>query len=143
MTQLKIAINKDIETVWEYISNIESHQNWMQDAKNVELISGVPNAVGAKYVCDTMVGPLRTKDTFELLAYKKPDYMEIYHFGAVSGSGYFRLKKLTQNCTEFIWEEELKFPLYMGGIAGKKIAMFLLHNIWRKNLRNLKEAIEK
>lgn len=142
MTKLKVAINKDLDTVWNYIADIKSHENWMQDAKNVDLISGEANTVGAKYVCDTVVGPLKVKDTFEVLSYEKPNYMEIYHYGAVNGSGYFRLNRLTKNTTEFIWEEELKFPWYMGSFAGKKIAMFLLHNIWRKNLQTLKRNIE-
>ena len=142
MTILKIVINKDQQSVFDYIADIKSHVGWMADAKSIELISGEANRVGSKYICDTKVGPLSTLDNFEILKYENPTMIEIFHFGKVSGSGFFHINKIDENNTEFVWEEHLQFPWYMGSIVGKKIAMVLLHNIWRKNLETLKNQIE-
>ena len=143
MTKLKVTIEKNIDIVWDHIANIESHVTWMQDARTIELTSGTANTVGALYKCDTKIGPLRTIDRFEIIKYDRPNFMEIFHIGTVDGTGYFKLEKIDENKTVFIWEEELKFPWYMGASIGKKIAMKLLHSIWRKNLQRLKAEIEQ
>ena len=93
-------------------------------------------------MCKTKVGFLKTNDIFEIIKYSEPNLIEIYHTGNVSGLGYFKLNELDEDQTEFIWEEDLVFPLYMGSIIGKKIAMLILHRIWNKNLLNLKSSIE-
>jgi len=142
MSKLEIEINAPLETVWKHISDIESHVSWMNDAKTIELIDGDPNSVGTKYLCDTQIGILSTKDTMKVIAYRSPDFMEIEHIGAVTGSGTFTLKSLDKNSTLFVWEENLKFPLYMGASIGKFFGMALLHKIWKKNLLNLKNEIE-
>ena len=41
------------------------------------------------------------------------------------------------------WVEELKFPFYLGGPIGEIIGGLLLKQIWKKNLENLKNIIEK
>ena len=142
MTKLSITINKDIQSVWDSVKDINSHIDWMQDADTIELISGSQNEIGSKYLCKTKVGFLKTNDIFEIIKYSEPNLIKIYHTGNVSGLGYFKLNELDEDQTEFILEEDLVFPLYMGSIIGKKIAMLILHRIWNKNLLNLKSSIE-
>jgi len=42
----------------------------------------------------------------------------------------------------FTWDEELKFPIYLGGPIGEFFGGMVLKQIWKKNLKNLKEIIE-
>jgi len=142
MTNLSIEIEAPIEKVWQHISNIESHVTWMDDANTIELIEGEPNNIGAKYLCVTQVSVLKTKDTMKVIAFEAPNFMEMEHIGAVTGTGTFRLVSINANTTKFVWEENLKFPLYMGAAIGKFFGMALLHRIWKKNLENLKSEIE-
>jgi uncharacterized membrane protein len=142
MTILEITINKNIEVVWDYIKDISSHTQWMQDAKSIELLFGSANTIGANYLCITKVAGIKTDDIFKIIKYEKPNLIEISHTGVVNGSGFFRLVKIDETTTKFTWEENLRFPWYMGSIVGKKFGMLLLHKIWKKNLLRLKEQVE-
>ena len=58
-------------------------------------------------------------------------------------SGVFFLSAKDANSTKFEWVEELKFPIYLGGPIGEIFGGLLLKQIWKKNLENLKNIIEK
>lgn len=143
MTYVSIIINAPIETVWENIADIKSHVQWMDDAESIIELGEKQNCVGAKYLCVTKVGPLKTNDVMEVTQYEQPTTIEIHHVGAVKGKGWFELKVISESTTEFIWREDLTFPIHMGAGLGKIVAMQLLHRIWKKNLENLKKSIEK
>lgn len=143
MSELSIEIDKNIADVWNHIADIKSHVLWMKDAVSIEKMSGADNSVGALYVCDTKVGPLRTRDHMQVTAYEAPTLMEMEHTGAVKGKGTFRLVATSDTKTLFIWAENLKFPWYMGGAIGKIVGMKMLHKIWKQNLEQLKTDIEK
>ena len=64
------------------------------------------------------------------------------HQGIVTGKGVFYLSEINENSTKFTWDEELKFPLYLGGPIGEFFGGIILKQIWKKNLKNLKEIIE-
>ncbi len=143
MTELSIVINAPINVVWDFIADINTHPSWMKDAVSIKRLNDKDNQIGAKYLCKTTVGPLRTDDLMEVTQYEKPNLIEIHHIGAVKGPGRFELKAIDPSTTKFSWIEELTFPLYMGAGFGKFFAMKLLHQIWKKNLVELKKAIEK
>ena len=44
--------------------------------------------------------------------------------------------------TEFLWDEELVFPWWMGGPLGGRVGAVLLAQIWKRNLRDLKRMVE-
>ena len=67
-----------------------------------------------------------------------------YRVNAVLGStdqGLLKLEKIDDNKTLFIWEETLKFPIYLGSIVGEFFGAPVLKLIWKRNLKNLKEEI--
>ncbi len=142
MTSLSIEIGAPIELVWDYISNIESHTSWMADARSIISTSDKRNDVDATYLCDTKLGPLSTQDRMRVLRYDPPFVLEIEHVGSVTGSGEFRLERIGNQQTKFVWEERLSFPWYMGAGIGKFVGMLLLHRIWKRNLIALKAQIE-
>lgn len=45
----KITIKAAPEIVWPWISQLDKHPQWSPKPYRVEFVSGVPNAVGARY----------------------------------------------------------------------------------------------
>jgi hypothetical protein len=48
--------------------------------------------------------------------------MGVSHVGTVTGDGRFELRAVGNGRTEFIWDETLTFPRWMGGALGASIA---------------------
>ena len=44
--------------------------------------------------------------------------------------------------TRFTWNERLRFPWWLGGAVGARLAKPVLRAIWRRNLRRLKAIVE-
>ena len=114
----------------------------MADARSIISTSEKQNDVDATYICDTKLGPLSTLDRMRVLRYEPPFILEIEHVGSVTGSGEFRLERIGNQQTKFVWEERLRFPWHMGARVGKFVGMLLLHRIWKRNLIALKAQIE-
>jgi hypothetical protein len=129
------------EEVWAQIEDIGTHVRWMEDAVAIRFTSSDRSNVGATFDCDTRIGPLRLTDRMEVTAWDPPSAMGIRHVGLVTGSGLFRLEAVAAG-TRFTWEEELRFPVWMGGAAGGAAAAPLLRRVWRRNLANLKRLVE-
>lgn len=130
-------------TVWAEIEHVESHQEWMRDAERITFRTAQRAGVGAAFDCVTRVGPLRTTDHFVITRWEPRVSMGIEHRGAVTGTGEFRLRPLAAgDATEFCWEESLRFPWWLGSLAGERFARPVLHRIWDGNLRRLKARIE-
>ena len=100
------------------------------------------DGVGATFDCDTRIGPLRLTDRMEVTEWDPPRAMGIRHVGLVTGSGHFRLDAVPAG-TRFGGEEELTFPMWMGGGAGGRAAAPVLGRVWRRNLANLKALVER
>jgi len=132
------------ERVWAQIKDISSHTQWMDDAVAIRFTSDAQSGVGATFDCDTKVGPFELTDRMEVTAWDPPHTMGIRHVGVVTGSGRFLLEAIDGGAaTRFTWDEELSFPLWMGGSAGGRAASPLLRRVWRKNLANLKALVER
>ena len=69
--------------------------------------------------------------------------MGVRHSGIVTGAGVFTLEPIDLGRrTRFTWEEDLRFPWYVGGpIAGLIGGKAVLRRIWRRNLRALDRQI--
>ena len=68
--------------------------------------------------------------------------MGIEHRGVVTGSGRFTLRAAPAGITEFCWDEELRFPAWLGGAIGERAGRPVLMRIWRANLRRLRALAE-
>ena len=62
--------------------------------------------------------------------------------GIVTGEGKFTLTEISQDKTEFQWEETLRFPIYLAGPIGEFFGSPILKLIWRNNLKGLKELFK-
>jgi hypothetical protein len=131
------------EKVWAGIEHVESHQEWMLDAERITFRGEQHAGVGAAFDCVTRVGPLRVTDHFVITRWEPGACMGIEHRGAVTGAGEFRLRPLAGgDGAEFCWEESLRFPWWLGSLAGERFARPVLRRIWDGNLRRLKAKIE-
>lgn len=125
--------------VWDYLEDIESHVDWMADARAIRFVTEQRRGVGTRYECDTRVGPLRLNDVMEITEWVPGKAMSVRHGGLVAGSGRFSLKKARRGRTFFQWREKLTFPLWLGGPVGALAAKPVLRRIWRRNLERLAE----
>jgi hypothetical protein len=69
--------------------------------------------------------------------------MGIEHRGVVTGRGRFTLHAVGGDLTELCWDEELRFPWWMGGPAGEQASRPVLTRIWRANLDRLRTKAER
>jgi hypothetical protein len=68
--------------------------------------------------------------------------MGVEHTGVVTGTGRFTLRRNGRDGTTFAWDEELRFPWWLGGPVGELVGGRVLAAIWRRNLRGLKTLVE-
>ena len=71
------------EVVWNAISNIQTHVNWMADASKIRITSEQTQGVGTTFDCDTKVGPLRTTDKMQVTEWVPNQILSISHKGLV------------------------------------------------------------
>jgi hypothetical protein len=143
MTHIEVTttINAQPTDVWAAIADIATHVRWMDDAVAIRFISETRSGVGAAFDCDTRLGPFRLTDRMVVTEWAPPRVLGIRHAGVVTGSGRFVLTA-THGGTSFAWEEDLTFPVWMGGGVGGAAAAPALRRVWRRNLANLKSLVE-
>ena len=130
------------EVVWNAISDIQTHVEWMADASDIRITSEQTEGIGVTFDCDTKVGPLKTTDKMQITEWTPNQTLTIRHKGLVEGTGSFILEKNSDGKTLFIWEEKLDFPLLFGGRSAEFFAKPVLIKIWKKNLFRLKHLVE-
>lgn len=138
-----IAVETELDAppdvVWSDIENIASHVEWMHDAESIWFTSAHTRGPGTTFEVETKVGPIRLTDVMEITEWEDESTMGVRHSGVVTGSGVFTLVELPGGRTRFRWEEELYFPWWLGGALGGRIGGLVLEQIWKRNLRNLRE----
>lgn len=140
--RVSIAIDARPRQVWSRVRDIASHTDWMDDAVAIRYTSPRHTGVGTTFDCDTRVGPVRLTDAMEVVEWSEGRVMGIRHVGLVTGTGRFTLRRRRRGGTVFTWEERLKFPLWMGGPVGTRLAGPILRRTWKRNLANLKRLVE-
>lgn len=136
------VIDRSRAEVWADVRNIASHVEWMADATEIRFISDETEGEGTRFECDTKVGPISLTDVMEITSWEDEARMGVRHVGLVEGRGEFTLTELGPNRTEFRWEEDLSFPLWMGGPVGAFLARPILKLIWKRNLTRLRARFD-
>jgi Polyketide cyclase / dehydrase and lipid transport len=144
VTRIAVGIDIDAppERVWRVIERLEDYVGWMHDATAVRFLTGQIRGVGTGMAVVTKVGPLRLTDQMTITEWDEPRTMGVAHTGVVTGTGRFTLRPCPPTATRFEWEENLRFPLWLGGRIGATVAKPVLAAIWRRNLRDLKHLVE-
>ena len=141
--EVSIIIDRSPSAVWRSVEDIASHVEWMADAEAIRFTSPSTRGVGTTFDCETKIGPFRLTDRMTITEWVPEATMGVSHTGTVTGVGRFRLRAVGFGHTEFAWEETLTFPWWMGGGAGALVGAPVLRQIWKRNLRRLKEKIER
>jgi len=137
-----VIIEATPDQVWAAVEDISTHVDWMHDATAIRFTTEQRAGVGTTFDCDTKVGPLKLVDRMEITAWEPARTMGVRHVGLVTGTGAFHLREAATGRTEFLWDEELLFPWWMGGPIGGRVGAVLLAQIWKRNLRGLKRIVE-
>ena len=145
MARISIStiIGRPPAEVWEELRHIDRHVDWMADAAEIRFTSDQREGLGTRFECDTKVGPLRTTDVMLITAWEPEAAMGVRHEGMVTGEGRFTLSPIGADRTEVRWQEELRYPLWLGGRLGERVSRPLLRAIWRGNLKRLRRRIEQ
>ena len=137
--KVSTVINAPLKTVWNEVSRLENHTNWMNDAEKIDFLSENNSGMGTEMKVLTKIGPIKLYDYMTVTNWDVEKSIAVDHIGIVTGKGEFKLEEIDENNTKFNWEETLKFPIYLGGVIGEFFGAPILKLIWRKNLKNLKE----
>jgi hypothetical protein len=137
--KVSTIINAPLKTVWNEVSRLENHTNWMNDAEKIDFLSENNSGMGTEMKVLTKIGPIKLYDYMTVTNWVVEKSIAVDHIGIVTGKGEFKLEEIDENNTKFNWEETLKFPIYLGGVIGEFFGAPILKLIWRKNLKNLKE----
>lgn len=138
-----ITIDASPAQVWDAIEPLERHTEWMADAESIRFLTSRTRGVGTEMECVTRVGPLHTTDLLTVTEWEPRRALAIEHRGAVTGSGRFTLARRRRGRTRFTWTERLRFPWWMGGVVGERLAKPVLRRIWRRNLIRLAASVEE
>ena len=141
--KISTIINKPIEVVWNEVKIMKNHVNWMQDAAKIDFPSENESGIDTKMKVLTKVGPFSLNDIITVTKWEEMNSIGVVHEGIVTGEGTFYLSENDENSTKFEWIEELKAPYYLGGPIAEFFGGFVLKFIWKKNLMNLKNILEK
>jgi carbon monoxide dehydrogenase subunit G len=137
---MRITVSRIIpatpDEVWADVSVLASHAEWMGDAESIEVVSATSSGIGTVLRVPTHIGPLTTEDWIIVTAWEPPVRIGVVHTGIVTGSGEFRLLP-EGGSTRFVWDEELNFPLHLGGRLGELMARPIIAAIWAANLDRL------
>ncbi len=138
---VSVDLPKDPETVWEDVSQLETHVEWMADAESIEFQSEQRRGTGVVMRVLTRVGFIRTADVIRVVSWDPPHSIGVVHEGLVTGTGEFRLDAIDGG-TRFTWDEKLRLPWFLGGPIGSVVARPILAWVWRRNLRRLAGRFE-
>jgi uncharacterized protein YndB with AHSA1/START domain len=137
-----VIIEASPAEVWAAVEDVATHVEWMHDATAIRFTTEQRTGVGTTFDCDTKVGPIKLVDRMEITAWQPGRTMGVRHVGLVTGTGAFTLRDAGRGRTEFLWDETLTFPWWMGASLGGRVGAVLLGQIWKRNLRTLKGLIE-
>lgn len=139
--EVAVVIDAQPEKVWAELADFRTHPDWMDDAATVRFLTGQTTGIGTRIEAATRVGPLRATDVMEVVEWEPGKTIVVEHVGSVKGFGRFEIEP-TGAGTELRWEEDLRFPWWMGGPVGLAVARPVLSRIWRGSLKRLKARLE-
>jgi hypothetical protein len=129
------TIDAPPSAVWHRLADISDHVSWMADAAAIRFRDDRRSGVGTTFECETRLGPLRTLDVMEVTEWRERELLGVRHSGLVTGTGRFLLRSTGRERTRLTWDEDLRFPWWLGGPIGGVLARPVLRAVWRGNLR--------
>lgn len=138
----KVNIKADQKIIFEYLSDWDKQSNWILFT-TVRKASTLPNQKGTKLSAATKFGMIKFIDTMVVTEWLPHEKIVVEHTGrVVLGKGIFKIKKISENNCEFIWEEITPVPFGFVGQAGLLIVKPLMKLLFGLSLKKLKRNIE-
>ncbi|MCQ3802658.1 MAG: SRPBCC family protein [bacterium] len=138
---MSIQISAPVDQVWEKLSDLATHSEWMSDATTILFDGDQRRGVGVAMTVPTRVGPLRIVDTMEVDEWVEKERIGVKHTGRIGGWGRFELFG-DQHGSILVRKEQLHFPWYMGGPVIEWFARPILRRIFRANLVSFGRWVE-
>jgi len=92
----------------------------------------------------TKIGPLKLADTMVITEWEPHMKIVVEHTGRVIlGKGVFNVKEISDDETEFLWQEITPIPFGQLGKIGFFIVKPILNTMFGMSLKRLKRNIEK
>jgi hypothetical protein len=146
VTRIRVSAEYDAtpSTVWAAVEQVDTHVDWMADAELIRFVTDRTEGVGTRFDCITKIGPVRLTDRMEITEWQPGATMGVRHTGVVSGTGRFTITPLDGGRrTRFAWEEDLRFPWWLGGPIGSAVGgRTVMRRIWAGNLERLRPLVE-
>jgi carbon monoxide dehydrogenase subunit G len=130
----EVTVAAPRQVTWAQLADIASHVEWMADADRITFTTDQRTGAGTTFECRTKVGPLTTNDKMTVTEWVDEHRLGVTHRGIVTGTGVFELAESGPETTQLSWTEDLRFPIYLGGVVGAFVAKPVLRRIWRGNL---------
>lgn len=131
-------IDAPVAVVWDDVSRLERHVEWMRDAARIDFVTEQRSGPGTAFDTLTKIGPLSTTDRMTITEWEEGRVIGVRHRGAVVGEGRFTFRPLGDDRTHFEWAETLTLPWRLGGRVGELAVKPILSAVWQRNLRTLR-----
>lgn len=139
-----IEVSRIIEAtpsaVWEELSDMASHGEWMKDARLVGFAGDQRRGVGTRMQVETRIGPLGVRDLLEVTGWVEGRSIRVAHVGTVRGEGELSIADDPRG-SRVTWRERVVFPWWLGGAVTAWLARPVLAGVWRRNLARLAELV--
>lgn len=139
----EVIVAAPVDVTWAALADIASHVEWMADAESITFTSHIRRGAGTEFECHTRVGSLHTRDRMIVTEWVEGRRIAVEHRGVIGGVGVFELSAPTPRTAFLTWTEDLRFPLYLGGLVGAFVAKPILRRIWRGNLSRFAGMVER
>ncbi|MBC7546472.1 SRPBCC family protein [Candidatus Saccharibacteria bacterium] len=137
-----IRIQRNQKVVFDYISDWEQQSNWVLFT-TVQVLLKTKQSQDSILLAVTKIGPFKLMDSMVITDWLPYDRIVIEHTGRlVMGKGIFEVKKISDNESEFIWQEVTPVPFGLIGRATLFVAKPILRLMFDASQKKLKAAIE-
>lgn len=136
-----VVISAPLDFVWERLSDLSAHSEWMTDARAILFHTDQRRGVGVGMTVPTRVGPLRVRDIMEVDEWVERERIGVRHLGRIGGWGRFELSG-DQEASLLVRREQLHFPWYMGGRLVGWMARPILSRIFGTNMAGFGKWVE-
>ena len=137
-----IRIHRNQKVVFDYISDWEQQSNWILFT-TVQVLLKTKQSQDSILLAVTKLGPFKLVDSMVITDWLPYNRIVIEHTGRlVMGKGIFEVKKISDDESEFIWQEVTQVPFGLIGQAILFVAKPILRLMFGASQKKLKLILE-
>ena len=81
--KVSTIINAPLKTVWNEVSRLENHTNWMNDAEQIDFLTKNNSGIGTKMKVLTKVGPITLYDYMTVTEWVEEKTIAVDHLSLI------------------------------------------------------------